>query len=134
MATVRREIDIEAAAADVWEIISDFSTGPQRMAPGLVTDCRLDTPEVRVVTFANGTVARERLIGIDHHTRRLAFSIIGDTVHPTHDNASMEVIVSAHNRTHFVFIHDVLPNELATPMGAAMDHAILTLKRAMEES
>ncbi len=42
MASVQKEIIIDADPAAVWAIISDFSDGPIRMAPGFVTDSRLE--------------------------------------------------------------------------------------------
>ncbi|MDL4775796.1 MULTISPECIES: SRPBCC family protein [Thermomonosporaceae] len=134
MASVQKEIIIDADPADVWAIIGDFTNGPVRMAPGFVTDSRLDEPDVRVVTFTDGTVARERLIALDDETRRLVFSIIGDTMQPTHDNASMQVFPHGDDRSRFVWIHDVQPDHLAIPMGGAMDHGLSIFKQTVESS
>ncbi|MCG5213223.1 SRPBCC family protein [Streptosporangium sp. KLBMP 9127] len=132
MATVHKEIIIEADPADVWAIIGDFTDGPVRMVPGLVTDSRLDEPDVRVVTFADGTVARERLITLDEERRRLVFSVIGDTMQPTHDNASMQVVSHGDGRSRFVWIHDVQPDDLTIPMSAVMDHGLSIFKQTVE--
>ncbi|MER5317928.1 SRPBCC family protein [Streptosporangium roseum] len=134
MASVQKEIIIDADPADVWAIIGDFTDGPVRMAPGLVTDSRLDEPDVRVVTFADGTVARERLTALDEETRRLAFSVIGGTMQPTHDNASMQVAPHGDGRSRFVWIHDVQPDDLTIPMGAVMDHGLRIFKQTVEAS
>ncbi|WP_433560415.1 SRPBCC family protein [Nocardia sp. CA-151230] len=132
MASVHKEIIIDADPGAVWSIIGDFTDGPVRMAPGFVTESRLEEPDVRVVTFADGTVARERLIAFDDELRRLVFSIIGDTMAPTHDNASMQVFPHEDGRTRFVWIHDVQPAELTIPMGAVMDHGLSLLKQTVE--
>jgi len=129
MATVQKEIIINADPADVWEIIANFTHGPVQMAPGLVTDSRLDEPDVRVVTFADGTVVRERLIALDEETRRLAYSVIGDTMRPAHDNASMQVFPHGDGRSRFVWIHDVQPDDLTVPIGSAMDHGLSIFKQ-----
>jgi hypothetical protein len=134
MGTVQKEIIIDADPADVWAIIGDFTNGPVRMVPGLVIDRRLDEPDVRVVTFADGTVARGRLIALDEETRRLVFSVIGDTMRPTHDNASMQVVPHGDGRSRFAWIHDVRPDELTVPMGAVMDHGLSIFKRTVESS
>ncbi|ACZ91898.1 SRPBCC family protein [Streptosporangium roseum] len=134
MASVQKEIIIDADPADVWAIIGDFTDGPVRMAPGLVTDSRLDGPDIRVVTFADGTVARERLIALDDETRRLAFSVVGGTMQPTHDNASMQVAPHGDGRSRFVWIHDVQPDDLAIPMEAVMDHGLRIFKQTAEAS
>lgn len=134
MTSVQREIIIEADAADVWAVVGDFVDGPLRMAPGFVTDSRLDEPEVRVVTFANGSVLRERLIALDNEVRRLVFSVIGGTMQPTHDNASMQVFSEGGSRSRFVWIHDVRPDDLAFPMGAGMDRGLTIFKETLESS
>ncbi|MGG7099659.1 SRPBCC family protein [Rhodococcus sp. 24CO] len=132
MASVQNEIIIDADPADVWAVISDFTDGPVRMAPGFVTNSKLEEPGVRIATFADGTVVRERLIALDHQSRRLAYSVIGGTMAPTHDNASMQVFPDADGRSRFVWIHDVQPDDLAIAMGAAMEHGLGIFKQTME--
>jgi hypothetical protein len=132
MASVQKEIIIEVSAAEVWAVIGDFVEGPVRMAPGFVTDSRLDEPDVRVVTFDNGMVLRERLIALDDEARRFAFSVIGGTMQPTHDNASMQVFADGADRSRFVWIHDVQPDDLAATMGAGMDHGLSIFKQTLE--
>jgi hypothetical protein len=132
MASVQKEIIIDADPAEAWAVISDFADGPVRMAPGFVTDSRLDEPDVRIATFADGTIVRERLIALDDQSRRLAYSVIGDTMAPTHDNASMQVFAHSDGRSRFVWIHDVQPDELAIAMSAAMDHGLSIFKQTME--
>ncbi|MFD6455932.1 SRPBCC family protein [Nocardia sp. NPDC060220] len=134
MASVHKEILIDADPAQVWAVISDFTDGPVRMAPGFVTDSRLVEPGVRTATFADGTVVRERLIALDEQSRRIAYSVIGDTMQPTHDNASMQVFPHGDGHSRFVWIHDVQPDDLAVPMGAAMEHGLTIFKQTMETS
>ncbi|MFF0636870.1 SRPBCC family protein [Nocardia sp. NPDC004151] len=134
MASVQKEIIIDADPSAVWAIIGDFTDGPLRMAPGFVTDSRLDEADVRVVTLADGTVARERLIALDNERRRLVFSIIGDTMQPTHDNASMQVFPHGDGRSRFIWIHDTKPDDLTIVMGAVMDHGLSIFKQTMESA
>jgi hypothetical protein len=58
MASIRKEIPINARAEDVWAAVRDIGALHQRLVPGFVTDCKLEGG-VRVVTFANGMVARD---------------------------------------------------------------------------
>lgn len=134
MASVQKEITIDADPATVWAIISDFTDGPVRMAPGFVTDSRLDEPDVRIVTFADGMVLRERLIARDDELRRLVYSVTGGTMQPEHDNASMQVVPHGDGRSRFVWIHDVRPDDLAIPIGAGMDHGLSIFKQTVESS
>ncbi|TDC25810.1 SRPBCC family protein [Streptomyces sp. 8K308] len=132
MASVLKEILIEADPSDVWAVIGEFASAPLRMAPGFVTATRLDEPTVRVVTFADGTVARERLVALDNEARRLAYSVVGDTLRPTHNNASMQVFAHGAGHSRFVWIHDVQPDDLATSIAAAMDHGLGLFKHTLE--
>lgn len=128
MASISREIVIESSAADVWKVISDFATGPSRMAPGFVVDTQLED-DLRRVTFADGTVVRERLIGIDHDARRIVYGVVGGNVE--HDNAAMQVIEEG-DRCRLTWIRDVLPDELATRMGQAMEYGIQVAKKTLD--
>lgn len=130
MATARTEIIIDANADDVWEVIRDFEKGPLRMAHGHVTGSRIEDG-IRVVTFASGSVARERFIAVEDEQRRIVFSIIGGTVVPEHDNASMQVFEDGEGRCRFVWIHDVLPDALAAPLRAAMEQGNVAIKRTL---
>lgn len=132
MASVQKETIIDADPADVWAVIGDFIDGPARMAPGFVTNSRLEEPEVRIVTFADGTVAHERLIARDDQTRRIVYSVVGGTMHPTHDNASMQVFPQSEGRSRFVWIRDMQPDELAIEVGAGMGHGLSVFKQTME--
>jgi len=61
MASIHREILIEAHPDEVWAAVRDFGAVHRRLAPGFVIEARLDG-DARIVTFHNGTVAREPLI------------------------------------------------------------------------
>lgn len=133
MASVRKEVLIEASPEEVWAVVRDFATCPPRMAPGFVVDTRLEEPDVRVVTFSTGAVARERFVAVDEEARRTVFSIIGGTAQPAHDNASMQVFAEGRG-SRFVWIHDVLPDELGPPLAAGMEHGLNVFKRDIESN
>ena len=57
MASIHKDIPIDAHPDDVWAAVRDFGAVHQRLAPGFVTDGHLDG-DVRVLTFHNGMVAR----------------------------------------------------------------------------
>ncbi len=58
MASIYKEILIEAPSDEVWDAVRDFDAVHTRLAPGFVTDAKKDG-DARIVTFSNGTVARE---------------------------------------------------------------------------
>ena len=88
MASIHKEILIEARPEIVWAAVRDVGAVHQRLAPGFVVDARLEG-DSRVVTFGNGAVVRELIVDIDDEARRLAYAAVG--VATTHHNASMQV-------------------------------------------
>jgi hypothetical protein len=129
VASVIREIIIEADPEKVWEAVGDFAKGPLLVSPGVLVDCRLEEPDVRVLTFSDGTVARERLIARDEQARRIVWGWIGDEV--AHDNTSMQVFAEGEAQSRLVWIHDTLPDELTGWLGTAMDQLGPVIQQAL---
>ncbi|HZU48676.1 MAG TPA: SRPBCC family protein, partial [Mycobacterium sp.] len=119
-------------ADQAWQVIGNWADGPVRMARGYVVSCQTDG-DLRVVTFAKGTVARERLVARDEAARRIVYSLIGDTVRPQHDNAVMQIVPDRAGHCRFVWSRDVLPHELAEPLCNAMEEAAPVIKRTLED-
>jgi hypothetical protein len=132
MASVTREIVIDAAPETVWEVVGDFAGGPMRSAPGVFAGCVVDGDgdgDVRTLTFADGTVASERLIARDEETRRIVWSWVGDEV--VHDNTSMQVFALGDTRSRLVWIHDTLPDRLGDWLAMAMDEIVPVFRRTL---
>src|SRR6266516_2127645 len=89
MASVRKEILIDASPADVWAALRDWGAVHQRLVPGFATDARLDEPD-RIVTFFTGAVVREVLIDLDDEARRLVWSVVDGPY--THHNGAAQVL------------------------------------------
>jgi hypothetical protein len=88
MASIRKETQLPVSAAEVWDVVRDVGAVHTRFAPGFVTNTTLEDG-ARVVTFANGLVARELIVDVDDRARRLAYAAVGDRL--THHNASFQV-------------------------------------------
>ena len=59
MASIHKETLIECDPAAVWDAVHDVGAVHTCVAPGFLTDCRMEqAPLARVVSFANGMVAR----------------------------------------------------------------------------
>ena len=61
MASIRKEVLIEAPPGDVWAAVRDVGAVHQRLARGFVVETKLDG-DARIVTFANGFVVREMIV------------------------------------------------------------------------
>jgi Polyketide cyclase / dehydrase and lipid transport len=131
MASVRAEIDIDARPDDVWDALRDFGAVGRRLVPGFVVDCRVEG-DSRVVTFFSGAVARERLVGVDGEARRLAYAIVDGSLTFAHHSASAQVIPNTDGGSRFVWITDLLPDELAPVVHEYMEHGIGVIKQTVE--
>src|SRR5262245_15289291 len=76
MSSIRKVVHIDASPALVWDALRDVGQLHKRLVPGFVKDAHMEG-NTRVVTFGNGMVAREEIIGIDDDTRRVAWAIVG---------------------------------------------------------
>ena len=131
MASIRREIQVAAAPAQVWDALRDVGRIHERLVPGFVTDCRLDR-DSRVVTFANGMTVRERIVDVDEVQRRVVWSAVGEPF--THHNASVQAFAEGAQRTRLVWIADLLPNELEAPIGSMIDQAMAAMRQTLERN
>jgi hypothetical protein len=129
MASIRREIQVEAGAEQVWGAIADVGAIHTRLAPGFVVDTRLEDG-ARIVTFGNGLVARELIVDVDHASRRLVWAVVGGR--PTHHNASLQVLVEGERRSPVIWIADLLPDELAAPIASLIDQGMAVMKQTLE--
>ena len=128
MASIHREILIDAHPDVVWDAVRDVGAIHTRLAPGFVTDVRLEDG-ARVVTFGNGLVVRELIVDRDDNARRLVWSAVGGRM--THHNASAQVFADGRG-SRFVWIADLLPNELAPDVAAMMDQGLTVIQRTLE--
>ena len=128
MASIHKDFIIDADPADVWDALRDFGALHTRLAPGFVTDTKLDG-DARIVTFANGSVAREVLVDCDDTRRRLAYAIKSERM--TQHSASAQVFAQDDGRTRFVWITDVLPNEVAPYISSQMDLGVAAMQKAL---
>ena len=128
MASIRKEIPIDARPDDVWAAIRDVGAVHERLAPGFVTDTRMDGDAARMVTFANGLVVRELIVDVDDAARRLAYAAVGGR--STHHSASFQVLPDG-EATRLVWVADVLPHEVATPIGEMMEQGARVMQRTL---
>jgi hypothetical protein len=128
MASIHKDIPIDASPADVWAAVRDFGNPHRRLVPGFVLDARLDG-EARIVTFANGNVARELLVDCDETRQRLVYAVVSERV--KQHSASVQVLADGEARSRLVWIVDVLPNEIAPYIDDQMDQAALAMQKAL---
>jgi Polyketide cyclase / dehydrase and lipid transport len=129
MASIQKDIPIDASADDVWAAVRDFGAVHQRLGPGFAIDCRLDG-NARIVTFHNGNVAREEFVDCDEARRRLVYAIVSSE-RVKHYNASVQVFADGESRSRILWIVDVLPNEIAPYISSQMDLAVVAMQKTL---
>lgn len=130
MASILREIRLAARAEDVWDAVRDVGNIHQRLCPGFLTDCRMDGPDARIVTFGNGMVVKELIIDLDDKARRVAWSAVGGRL--SHHNASMQIFADG-TGCRAVWIADLLPNDLAGAIAGMIDQGLAAMKATLEK-
>ena len=129
MASIHKDILIDADPEDVWAAVRDFGAVHQRLNPGFVVDCRLDG-NARIVTFHNGNVVREEFVDCDDARRRLAYAITGRE-RVNHYNGTVQVVAEGDNGSRIIWIVDVLPNDIAPYISEQMDLAAVAMQKTL---
>jgi hypothetical protein len=129
MGSIRREATIRVPAEAAWGALRDVAH-PDRIFAGVLTDATI-AGNARTVTFANGMVARERIIDVDDATRRVAYCVVGMF---EHHSASMQVIPEGDGRCRFIWIADMLPDDQMEGVATLMEQGTKALVKNLESS
>ena len=127
MASIHSEKLVQVPAEQAWAALRD-TANPHRLFAGVLTDARIDG-DLRTVTFANGMVAKERIVDIDDQNRRMAYAVQGMF---DHHSASMQIYPEGATRCRFVWIADLLPNDKAAMVAELMEQGSDALVRNLE--
>jgi hypothetical protein len=127
MASIHKDIPINAPADKVWDAVRDFGALHTRLVPGFVLDTRLDG-EARIVSFANGTVARELLVDSNDTRKRLVYAIHSERL--KQHSASVQIVADGDARCRVLWTVDLLPHEIASYISGQMDEGAAAMQRA----
>ena len=132
MTSIIREAGIATTPEAAWDALRDFGA-LHELARGFVTSTKLENDRTRLVEFFNGATTRELLIGIDGPARRIAWTIT-DLAGATHHSGSAQILADGEEpgRCRFLWITDVLPDDLAERIGTMMDAGVTAIKRTLE--
>ena len=129
MAAIHKEIEIERSKELVWDAIRDVGAIHKRLVPGFVVDCKLEG-DTRIVTFANGMIARELIVDVDDKICRHSWSARGEPL--THHNASLQVFARGDGKCRVVWIADLMPNEVADTVSGMIQQGLNAMKKTLE--
>ena len=129
MATIHREVHIQADPEKVWSALRDVGALHTRLCPGFVVDTKMEG-DARIVTFGNGRTARELIVSVDNERRRVAWAIVGESL--IHYNGAAQVIPLPEGGCRFTWTSDLLPHDAAPTVQAMIEAGIATIKRTQE--
>jgi uncharacterized protein YndB with AHSA1/START domain len=130
MAAVHVEMRIRASAQQVWRALAAPGEAHRAFA-GVLKDCRLEGEDLRIATFANGMVVKERIVSIEPERMRIAYSVIESQF--VHHSASMQVVARGDTECDFVWTADVLPHAAAALITPPMEQGAKALRTVMEQ-
>ena len=129
MAAIIKQVEIDIAPDAAWDAVRDWGAVHKRLCPSVLSDCRVEE-EARIVTFANGLVARELIVAVDDEARRLVWSVVGTTL-LSHHNGAMQVLASGEG-SHIVWTADLLPHTAAPQVAGLMELGCAAMKATLE--
>ncbi|MEO8557794.1 MAG: SRPBCC family protein [Rhodospirillales bacterium] len=127
MATIEKTLVVSMPLDKVWEAFADYHAVDKRIATGFVVNCEANDGG-RTVTFANGLVADEQLVSMDHAKHRLTYAIKGGRL--SHHNASFQLTKDGKG-TRIVWHADLLPNDLEHAISGMMDLGVAAMQRKL---
>lgn len=131
MASIHHEIQIDVPVELAWDALRDWGALHERLVPGFAVRTEIDGRD-RIVTFFTGAAYRERIVDLNDAARRLVWSIIDGPYE--HHNASAQVLAAPEGGTRFVWIADLLPDELAERTSGLMQQGLTIIKRTLAKS
>ncbi len=130
MATIEKSLVVPMPLDKVWDAFADYHAVDQRIATGFVAKCEANEGG-RTVTFANGLVADEQLVTMDHAKHRLTYAIKGGRM--SHHNASFQLTKEGHG-TRIVWHADILPDDLEPAISGMMELGVAAMQRKLGAS
>ena len=129
MASIRKEVTIDVPPEQLWAAMRDVGALHTRLVPGFAVDTKLEEG-ARIVTFANGMVAKELIVSCDDATRRLCWSVVGGRM--THHNASAQVFAEGAG-SRVVWTCDLLPDALAPAIEGMIVQGLAAMKETLDK-
>jgi hypothetical protein len=131
MASIYKELLVNASPQFVWEAVKDIGAIHTRLAQGFVTDTKLEG-DTRTVTFANGFVVQEQVVSIDDEMRRFVYRAVGGRA--SHHNAFFQVFPTPDGKSKVLWVTDLLPDEMRAPIEQMVELGSGAIQRTLEKS
>ena len=127
LGSVRHEVRIRRAAAEVWALVGDPARLPEWF-PGIVA-CTVDGTS-RVITTGTGLPMPEEILVRDDVLRRFQYRITAPVVR--HHRGTIDVIDLVDGSTLVVYATDADPRAMALMIGSGAAGALDELQRLLD--
>ena len=126
MASIYRELELEASPEQAWQAIRDVGNVNK-----IITHLGEVTMEGDRRTCSLGDAGRldELIVSVDDDRRRLAYSIQASPFNFSYHSASMQVTHSDGEGSRLLWITDVKPDEAVQVLEEAIDAAASSLRQ-----
>jgi hypothetical protein len=129
MASIHEQLEVEVDVDKAWRALRNVGEAGKLFAP-VLADAKLDG-DTRTVRFANGMVAKERIVDVDDGRRRVAYSAL-DVPGMTYHHASMELVDAGNGRCLFQWTTDFLPPEIGGNIKPLIEQGARAFKANLE--
>lgn len=116
MATIYHSAPLSVPAHVAWDFVEKFTQSEVHAFSVCISERQ--EGEYRIVTLADGTEVRERIVTVDPARMRAVYTVPG-LLGCEHHQAEMRVLESADGSATLEWVTDVLPAELATALADA---------------
>jgi len=108
VSSVTVDIPIEAGATFTWDVVRDIYAVNTRLIPGFAIAVE-QGPGSRIVTFADGLRATERIVELDDDARRLQYQV---TDSPATHHLGTQIVREDDTGVHLVWTTEFAPASL----------------------
>jgi len=127
---IRSHVIIDAAADEVWRIVSDTPNIAEWM-PSMKEST--GDAERRTVTLSDGSTLVEDIVTNDSDRRRLRYRVVGGDLPVTDHLGTVDVLPIAEDRSLVVYSTEVEPADLAAAFDEAIEGGLQNLKIVVED-
>jgi carbon monoxide dehydrogenase subunit G len=128
MATITREITLDATPDAVWEKLRDV--GAINELIDFLGEVTVEGDR-RACALDGGGELEELIVTVDDEARRVAYSIVESPFGFAHHGASMQALANGNGGTRFLWVSDFKPDDVEPALAEAVDGALASIERAL---
>ncbi|MDX3247912.1 SRPBCC family protein [Streptomyces sp. ME18-1-4] len=129
ISAVTVDIPVDASAAFVWDVVRDIYAVHKRLIPGAAVAVDQE-PDTRIVTFADGMKATERVLELNDDARRLVYQTTEDA--PATHHLGTQVVREDDTGVYLVWTTEFAPASLHDWVTSLMNEFAELMKKTLD--